>query len=129
MYQWAQVTSMREAAGQAYSVFLEENDIYNASKMEERLDHLMQDAMAIGEAMFRLLLKPTEEAHKTLIIMGAPTDDLLQRYYDEDDDDSMLVLEELHSRAMSGDKAAQEVLNDHDRDEPGFTPQTGSETR
>lgn len=58
----------------------------------------------------------------------APTDWLLAAYRG-DDDDSDAALEELHKRAMAGNVAAREVLNDYDRDDPGFTPQTGSETR
>lgn len=56
------------------------------------------------------------------------TQTLLERYR-LDDDDGDAALEELHRRAMNGDVAAREVLNDHDRDDPAWTPQTGSEAR
>jgi hypothetical protein len=60
---------------------------------------------------------------------AAPTAMLLAKYADPDEDDEDAILEELHKRAMNGDVAAREVLNDYDRDEPGWTPQTGSEAR
>jgi hypothetical protein len=58
----------------------------------------------------------------------APTDWLLAAYRD-DGDDADAALEELHKRAMNGDVAAREVLNDYDRDDPDWTPETGSEAR
>lgn len=58
----------------------------------------------------------------------APTDWLLE-VYREDSDESDAALEELHKRAMQGNVAAREVLNDYDRDDPDWTPSTGSEAR
>lgn len=52
---------------------------------------------------------------------------MLLEVYRRDDDDGDAALEELHKRAMNGDVAAREVLNDHDIDDPNWTPQTGSE--
>jgi hypothetical protein len=55
---------------------------------------------------------------------------LLLEIYRRDDDDSDRALEELHKRAtLHGDLAAREVLNDYDRDDPDWTPETGSEAR
>jgi hypothetical protein len=63
------------------------------------------------------------------VLSAQSTQALLERYRG-DDDDSDMALEELHRRALHcGDVAAREVLNDYDRGDPGFTPQTGSETR
>lgn len=64
-------------------------------------------------------------------VMSVQSTQLLLEIYRRDDaDDGDMALEELHRRAVHcGDVAAREVLNDYDRDDPGWTPQTGSEAR
>lgn len=61
--------------------------------------------------------------------IGSQSTQTLLEQYRRDDLVGDTCLEELHERAMNGDVAAREVLNDHDRDDPDWTPQTGSEAQ